>query len=172
MMSRTGVERRRRHYVDRRLQWWLIGLLLVIQMAVLGGGLVVIHHALAEAVEAQFYRAHPADVAMRELLLRELIDVVPALLMAELTALALLLWAWQRRVDGVITPLASILRGQRIPDAVVASHPLLREAALLTDRIRQEDAAVRSAVERAVSALGEGDARGACRRLLEVESHY
>ena len=169
-MKGEGEERRSRHYIDRRLQWWLIGLLLVIQVVVLGGGLLLIHHSLAAAVEAQFYRAHPADTSMRELLLHELFEVVPGLLMVEVMALAAVLWGWQRRVDAVIGPLASILRGDASPEAVAPSHPLLQEATRLMEGVRREETTVRQVVGSAVSALDRGDMKAACRVLQEMDS--
>ncbi len=152
-MNPSRPHRRRRHYIDARLQgrllvWLVVGELLLFAAALFGVG-----WGMDAAVEASLYRVHQTGDSL-PLLLRQLAWTVPIVLAVNLLAVA---WAerrWRRRVTAILARLEPLLarigRGDLRPlsDAPgPVDHPVLAAARDWHDRERARFLAARRIID-------------------------
>lgn len=152
-MNPSRPHRRRRHYIDARLQGRLLVWLVAGELLLFAAALIAVGWGMDAAVEASLYRVHQSSDSL-PVLLRQLAWIVPIVLVVNLLAVA---WAerrWRRRVTDILARLEPMLarigRGdlRPLPDAPDSGdHPVLAAARDWHDRERARFLAARRIID-------------------------
>lgn len=152
-MNDAVPHRRRRHYIDARLQGRLLAWLVTGELLLFGAALVAVWWGMDAAVEASLYRIHPRSDSL-PVLLRQLLWIVPIILVVNLLAVALIERHWRRRVAAIVARLepliARIGHGDLRPPPVNTAdtlHPVLEAAQAWRSRERDRFDALQRIIE-------------------------
>lgn len=103
MISTDIRERRRRHYVDQRIQLALLGGLVALEILLLVAGLLILDRNLNVAIEESLYRVHVAQPLAFPVLMRSALLVLVLLLAANAIALFVADRIWSGYVQRVLS---------------------------------------------------------------------
>lgn len=136
--------RRRRRFVDKKIQGRLLWGLIIIESLLFTAGMVFIYADLQAALQDNIYRVHQSWNSGRPLLLQALLSILPWIIGANVALIAMVDYRWKQRVHRIILPLQYILK--RIKDLdlrtfhdVPSDHEVLQQAKLWLDAERERN---------------------------------
>jgi len=143
---------RRRHYVDRVLQGRFLVGLVSLEVLLFGVGLFVVYQQMNEAIELQIFQAHASHEGGIALLVNELMQVLPWILVVNVVAVLITSRIWSQYLDKVIQSLRQMLsRGihldfRDISNQLEGHHEVLDIGAAWMARERERNRVIKSAV--------------------------
>jgi hypothetical protein len=146
-------QRRRIHYVDRKLQMRLLLALVVLEIVVLSVAGWVLYHRLDTLVEESIYRVHhTAERSMFASLLSSALQVVAGMLAANVLALLVAKQIWSAHVNRILGALGDELdKARRLDFSAGAQaeplHPVVVTAQAWRAAERQRHVALREALD-------------------------
>jgi len=143
---------RRRHYVDRVLQGRFLAGLVTLEVLLFGIGLFVVYLRMNEVIEQQIFQAHASHEGGISLLINELIQVFPWILLVNVVAVLITSRIWSRYLDRVIQSLRQMLSSganldfRDISSQLAGHHEVLDIGEAWMARERERNRVIKSAV--------------------------
>ncbi len=110
VQAQSNGERRRRLYVDDRIQGRLIAALLSLEIILFSAAMWYVYYDLNLLIEEQMYRIHmePQEDGL-PFLLMELLIITPCIIVANIIAVLVINRIWANYVSQIVNPLKVIL---------------------------------------------------------------
>ncbi len=143
---------RRRHYVDRVLQGRFLAGLVTLEVLLFGIGLFVVYQRMNEVIEQQIFQAHASHEGGISLLINELIQVFPWILVVNVVAVLITSRIWSQYLDKVIQSLRQMLSSganldfRDISSQLAGHHEVLDIGEAWMARERNRNRVIKSAV--------------------------
>lgn len=103
--------KRKIHYIDADIQNRLLVSFVLLEVLLVGAGMAVLYLNLKEVIDESLFSAHlAARESLFMLLLREAMQTLAVLFLANLSALGLTKWLWLRYLDAsILRPLSGLV---------------------------------------------------------------
>ncbi|MDP2961151.1 MAG: hypothetical protein Q8N54_00200 [Sulfurimicrobium sp.] len=135
--------KRKIHYIDPAIQNRMLLAFVLLEVLLIGIGMIVLYQDLKEVVDENLFRIHfSSEDSLSALLLREAMQALTVLVIANLAALGLAKWLWLRYLNSILGPLSGLLARTGnldfTPDESFAKKHVVLELALAWREVERE----------------------------------